>query len=237
MLFKDIIKACGLFEKLCLAEDSNPFLINFKNDSTSDSDYDQEELDKLSKFNSKLNKDFWKKFVDMSRRLQVKPLELAAVLRNESRFDPQAVNYVVDPKTNKFKNNGKNDRHHGKIPQAKGLNQLIKSTAKSLGMSDEEWENYDLEPAENQLKWVEKYFEKNSIKGLSRGDIYVKNFGGYHNKQNGIMYASKAYMDAHPEINWQNKGGQGNAYDQNKALDKDKKGYITVADLKKTVGA
>jgi len=186
--------------------------------------------------------EFWDKFDEMCVRLKVKPQELAAVLKNESRFDPHAVNYVIDPKTNKYKlridpMTGKPvaDRHKGKIPQAKGLNQLIKSTAKSLGMSDEEWENYDLQSAEEQLKWVELYFTKNPIAGLSRGDIYVKNFGGYHNQQNGIMYASKAYMDAHPEIKWQNPQSQNKAYEQNTGLDKDKKGYITVKDLKATV--
>jgi len=234
-MIKNLFKTCVLFEKLCIAEEENPFILKDDNPI-----YSSEEIAKLSKFNSKLNNDFWIKFIEMCKRLQVKPQELASVLRNESRFDPQAVNYVTDPKTNKHKinpNRPLNDRHHGKIPQAKGLNQLIKSTAKSLGMTDEEWENYDLESAEDQLKWVEKYFERNPIKGLSRGDIYVKNFGGYHNKQNGIMYASQKYMNAHSEINWQNQQNQNKAYEQNKALDKDNKGYITVTDLKKTVGA
>lgn len=190
-----------------------------------------------------LPEDFWDAFDQMCERLKVKPKELAAVLKSESNFNSKAVNYVIDPKTKKYKyridpatNKPIADRHGGKIPQAKGLNQLIWSTAKSLGMSKEEWENYDLEPAIDQLKWVEKYFAKNSIAGLSRGDIYVKNFGGYHKQQNGIMYAGAKYIAQHPEIKWQNPESQNKAYEQNMALDKDHKGYITVKDLKSTVG-
>jgi hypothetical protein len=178
--------------------------------------------------NPKLNSDFWEEFDSMANRLKVDPKELAAVINSESGFNPAAVNYVVDPKTGKHRL----DNFGNKIPQAKGLNQLIKSTAKGLGIPDDIWNNFEKLPAVAQLPWVEKYFKGAGIAGLSRGQIYLKNFGGFSSQNpNGALYNSKEYMDAHPEMKFPNPSYQGTAYNQNKALDKTRKGYISKEDL------
>ena len=175
---------------------------------------------------------FWDKFDDMCLRLKVEPVELAAVITAESGFNPKAINYVRDPNTNK----PKLDQFGKQIPQAKGLNQLIWSTAKSLGMSRDVWDNLENISAEEQLVWVEKYFEKNKIAGKSRVDIYVKNFGGFANPD-GSLYASKAYIDSHPmKDKFQRPEFQDKAYNQNKYLDKENKGFIAKKDLARLVG-
>lgn len=190
---------------------------------------------KISSYrNPKLGSEFWDEFDAMCQRLKVNPENLAAVIHSESGFNPAAVNYVVDPKTGKHKL----DQFGKKIPQAKGLNQLIKSTAKGLGMTDELWNIFDKLPAIAQLPWVEKYFKGAGIAGLSKGQIYLKNFGGFGNQNpNGALYVSKQYMDAHPEMKFPNPSYQAVAYNQNKALDKANKGFISKEDLTSLVGA
>lgn len=178
--------------------------------------------------NPKLPVEFWDEFDAMANRLKVDPNDLASVINSESGFNPAAVNYVVDSTTGKQKL----DQFGNKIPQAKGLNQLIKSTAKGLGMSDDVWTHFDKLPALEQLPWVEKYFKGAGIAGLSRKEIYLKNFGGFSNvNPNGALYVSKEYMAAHPEMTFPNAGYQGIAYNQNKGLDKANKGYISKEDL------
>lgn len=175
---------------------------------------------------------FWDKYDQMCLRLKVDPVELAAVIKSESGFNPKAINYVRDSN-----NKPKLDQQGKPIPQAKGLNQLIKSTAKSLGMTDDIWNNFENLSAEEQLDWVEKYFTRNHIAGKSRLDIYVKNFGGYPNPD-GSLYASKSYIEKHPQKDsFKDPDRQEKAYNQNKYLDKEGKGYISKQDLAKLVGA
>jgi hypothetical protein len=135
---------------------------------------------------STLPADFWVKFVQMCQRLEVDPHDLAAVINSESGFNPAARNFAA----------GKD-----KSPVAQGFNQLIHGTAKSLGMSDQTWQYLYLMPAEEQLKWVEKYFGKNA-RGKNAGQLYLLNFGGYKNPD-GSIYAGKAaqnaWIAAHPE--------------------------------------
>lgn len=177
---------------------------------------------------SKLPIEFWDEFDAMANRLKVDPNELASVINSESGFNPASVNYVVDSKTNKYKL----DKLGNKIPQAKGLNQLIKSTAKGLGMPDDVWNGFDKMTAIEQLPWVEKYFKGAGVAGLSRKEIYLKNFGGFSKSNpNAALYVSKEYMAAHPEMTFPNPGYQGIAYNQNKGLDKANKGYISKEDL------
>lgn len=160
----------------------------------------------------KLSEGFWIKFVEMCKRLGAKPEDLAKVINSESGFDPHATN-VQD----------------GRII-AKGLNQLTKKTAMALGMSEQEWKSYENSPAENQLKYVEKFFRSvGNMTGVggkwnSPTQLYVANFAPkYVSKAadpNALLYSAKD----NPE-----------EYDKNKGLDKDQKGYITAGDLARSV--
>jgi hypothetical protein len=123
---------------------------------------------------------FWVKFVQMCQRLGVHPYELAKVINHESGFVPSAQN----PKG------------------AKGLSQFIKRTAtKGFGMSEGTWQNFTRMPAEEQIKWTEKFF-RGKAKGKDAGQLFVVNLGR-HNNPDGSLYASKvaqeAWIAAHPE--------------------------------------
>lgn len=160
----------------------------------------------------KLSNDFWVKFVQMSNRLGAKPEDLAQVIYSESGFDPHATN-VQD----------------GRVI-AKGLNQLVEKTAKALGMSDQEWKRYENFPAEEQLKYVEKFFKSvgraTGVDGKwsSATQLYVANFAPKYVRQasnpNAILYSKQQNEEA---------------YDKNKGLDRDKKGHITAGDLARSV--
>jgi hypothetical protein len=177
-----------------------------------------------------LDDKFWQEFVNMSKRLKVDPLSLAKVIRSESNFDPKAV--AKDPK----------DGH----PIAKGLNQIIRSTGTSmLGMPVELWNRFEQLSALEQLPWTEKYFAKVGVSGMSPSQIYVKNFGGLNQQHQGetILYMSRSYMDANknqPFVKSLIDKGldkfQEKAYNSNKALDKNNKGYIAKSDLERIVG-
>lgn len=160
----------------------------------------------------KLSENFWIRFVEMSKRLGARPEDLAKVINSESGFDPRATN-VQD----------------GKVI-AKGLNQLTKKTAKALGMSEEEWKSYENVPAEEQLKYVEKFFRSvGNMTGVgnkweSATQLYVANFAPKYVRQasnpNTVLYSKQDNSDA---------------YNKNIGLDRDKKGYITAGDLARSV--
>ncbi len=174
-------------------------------------------------FNRNLPDSFWFAFIKMCERLGTPPQNVAKVIRNESKFDPKAVNYQTV--------NGK------KKPIAKGLNQIIKGIGTKIGMPPGMWDNFENMTAEQQLPWVEKSFRASNIKGnMSATDIYARNFGGFPNPD-GSMYASKAYIDKHPQKDkFQRPDFQDLAYRQNIGLDKDHKGYIAKKDLSRLVG-
>lgn len=160
----------------------------------------------------KLPENFWIRFVEMSKRLGAKPEDLAKVINSESGFDPKATNV-----------------QEGKVI-AKGLNQLTKKTAKALGMSDAEWKSYENVPAEEQLKYVEKFFRSvGNMTGVgnkweSATQLYVANFAPKYVRQasnpNTVLYSKQDNSDA---------------YNKNIGLDRDKKGYITAGDLARSV--
>lgn len=158
-----------------------------------------------------LSDDFWKEFVNVSKNIGANPFDLAQVIYTESAFDPQAINYK----------SGK--------PIAKGLNQLVRSTALAIGMTESEWDNYENIPAIEQLKYVQQYFskigkQKNLSEWNSATQLYVGNFApGYLGKElneNTVLYSKVTP-----------KGNLNKAYLFNSALDKDKKGFITAGDL------
>jgi hypothetical protein len=154
---------------------------------------------------------FWKEFVNVSKRIGAKPEDLASIVYSESAFDPKATNI-----------------QHGVIV-AKGLNQFIKSTAAAMGINDNEWENYQNLSAEQQLKYIEKYFrgvgKQTGVNGWgSATHLYVANFApkytGMYNKPNFVIHG-KTLENGKPNP----------AYYKNSGLDKEKKGFITVNDL------
>lgn len=151
---------------------------------------------------------FWIKFIQMCNRINAKPEDLARVIYAESGFNPHAVNYQ----------NGK--------AVAKGLNQLILKTAEGLGMSPQEWMNYENVPAENQLEYVEKYFRSvGKNKGWdSATQLYVANFAPKH-----INHA------ANPNAVLYDAESNPLEYHQNKGLDRAGKGYITAGDMARSV--
>lgn len=159
-----------------------------------------------------LPESFWVKFVEMSNRLGADPEHLAQVINSESAFDPHATN-----------------EQDGRII-AKGLNQLVEKTAKRLGMSDQEWRNYENLPAEEQLKYVEKFFKTvgratgQDGNWTSATQLYVANFAPKYVRQasnpNTVLYSQQENKEQ---------------YEKNKGLDRDKKGHITAGDLAKSV--
>lgn len=141
---------------------------------------------------------FWQKFVAGAAANNMKPEDLATMLIMESGFDPSA----MPPPPN----------------VAKGLNQLIRSSAKVLGMTDAEFDNYDKLSAEDQLPWVFKYFQKQS--GMVGGkwesvtQMYAANIGGgtaqnpsVKNAKNPNFVIYDGHMDKRVEKTKKNPNG------------------------------
>lgn len=99
---------------------------------------------------------------------------------------------------------------------ATGLIQFVEKTAKELGTTTDELKAMT---ASQQMKYVEKFFKNVGIKpGASAGEIYA---AIYLPGRRGNKYLSAK--------------GEG-YYEENKGLDFDEDGYITIADLDKVVG-
>lgn len=132
---------------------------------------------------------FWQDYVLMCQRLQVDPTELAAVIDKESQFDPRAAN-----------NGGVTPRD---TPVAQGLCQFIRRTATSsrVGMDDATWNQFCTLSAQEQLVYVEKFYQGRAA-GKSRADLNLITFGGYNNPD-GSIYASREaqerWIAEHPE--------------------------------------
>jgi hypothetical protein len=99
-----------------------------------------------------------------------------------------------------------------------------------VGMSEDVWKRYETLSAEEQLPYLEKFFTALNVRGLDAHQMHLKNFGG-HNNPDKSMYASKEWMDKHPEmfgkLSDKDKERQDYQYSQNTALDKNKDGRIT----------
>lgn len=106
---------------------------------------------------------------------------------------------------------------------ATGLIQFMPATAQSLGTTTDELKKMT---AVQQLDYVYMYFKKVGVKpGMKLGDLYMAVFmpkyvGADDNTVLGQSGAS---------------GFTGKVYDQNKGLDRNRDGVITVADVKKSV--
>ena len=152
--------------------------------------------------------DFNKKLDKIADALGVSSKNLLAIMKMESRVDPAAVN---------------------KQSGATGLIQFMPDTARSLGTSVEALREMT---AVEQLDYVYKYFKMVRIKpGMDLGDLYMAvfmpKFVGYPNDfvlgqdGGGKVPGTNLSSDL--------------VYKQNKGLDKNKDGSITVADVKSSV--
>lgn len=134
-----------------------------------------------------LPESFWIKFVEMTQRMGVNPYDLAAIIQSESGFNPTNRTFAAGP---------------NRPPVAQGLSQFIRSTALNmLKMSEDTWRYFAWMPAEEQLKWVEKYFG-NRAKGRDAGSLYLMNFGGFPNPDGSLyagLQAQQKWIAEHPE--------------------------------------
>ena len=160
----------------------NPFKVELPENS-SEGLQPSSEIDELKRYQVKGNKlpdEFWYEFIEVAKRLGTQPKELAEVVKGESGFDTSAM-----------------ARNKAGNPIAKGLNQMTTVASDAIGMPRETWNRYEHLSGMEQLGWLETFMKGQNIKGLSALDIYIKNFGT-HNNPDGSMYASLAYINAHP---------------------------------------
>ena len=110
-----------------------------------------------------------------------------------------------------------------KMSGATGLIQFMPDTARGLGTTVEDLRKMT---AVEQLDYVYKYFKSVGVKpGMELGDLYMAVF----------MPKYVGYDDAHVLGANGADGFSGKVYAQNKGLDKNKDGTITVADVKSSV--
>lgn len=113
---------------------------------------------------------------------------------------------------------GLNPKAVNKSSHATGLIQFMPKTAKGLGTSVQALYNMS---ATEQMPWVEKYFRANHIKpGMGLGDLYM-----------AVFYPAAVGKSNNHVIG---KSG-GAVYNQNRGLDRNKDGVITVSDVKQSV--
>lgn len=113
---------------------------------------------------------------------------------------------------------GVNPKAVNRSSGATGLIQFIPSTARKLGTTTDELYNMS---AVEQLDYVYKYFKMIGVKpGMGLGDLYI-----------AVFYPAALGQDDNHVIS-----ASGHAvYDQNRGLDRNKDGTITVADVKTSV--
>jgi len=167
-----------------------------------------------------LDSDFYKKLIQVSQNVGMKPEDILKVMASESGLNPSSYN----------KDGG-----------ASGLIQFMPSTMKSVGYSGDPKKFKDLQAAE-QLDYVEKFI-KNQMKinggpFKSAEQYYVGNFlpaalkipGIKNNDLSTIIVAENPTSPHIPGVSIANEAMY---YKHNKGLDVDKDGAITLGDLKK----
>lgn len=153
--------------------------------------------------------DDFRQFAAMAQRLKMNPADLLIVLYSESSLQPWA----------------RNPRDTSKPAIAIGLNQIIRSTAHGLGLSDAQWQAMLTMSVHQQLPIVERYFR--SLAWVAKGhgfdsaaQVYEANFApGY------------LFKGSDPGTILYTKGKDGASYELNKGFDSAGKGYITLGDL------
>lgn len=133
-----------------------------------------------------------------------RPLDLLLVLDAESGLDPRAIARV----------NG--------APYALGLNQITPPNAKAMGLSDGAWEQIPSLSVQEQLPLVVRSFK--AAVGARRfqdaGELYMANFAPGILLRKGAKSSVVLYDKGPP-------------YEANAPLDEEKKGFITVGDLRR----
>lgn len=118
---------------------------------------------------------------------------------------------------------GVNPHAVNKSSNATGLIQFMPDTARNLGTSVEELRGMN---AVDQLDYVYKYYKMVGVRpGMNAGDLYVATF----------MPAALGKGDQHVLGQHGAAGFSGSVYAQNKGLDRNRDGIITVADIKNSV--
>jgi hypothetical protein len=118
---------------------------------------------------------------------------------------------------------GVNPKAVNKMSGATGLIQFMPATARNLGTTTDELAAMS---AVEQLDYVYKYFKSVGVKsGMQLGDLYMAVFMPAHvgKPDNTVLGQYGA------------SGFSGKVYDQNRGLDKNKDGLITIADVKTSV--
>jgi AraC-like DNA-binding protein len=105
---------------------------------------------------------------------------------------------------------------------ATGLIQFMPNTAKRLGTTTEELKKMD---GVQQLDYVYKYFKMTGVGNGELGDLYMAVFMPKY-----VGYPPETVLGANGA-----PGFSGKVYAQNKGLDRNKDGTITVADVKNSV--
>jgi AraC-like DNA-binding protein len=105
---------------------------------------------------------------------------------------------------------------------ATGLIQFMPNTARQLGTTTEELKNMD---GVQQLDYVYKYFKMTGVGNGELGDLYMAVFMPKY-----VGYPPETVLGANGA-----EGFSGKVYAQNKGLDRNKDGTITVADVKNSV--
>jgi len=105
---------------------------------------------------------------------------------------------------------------------ATGLIQFMPNTARQLGTTTEELKGMD---GVQQLDYVYKYFKMTGVGNGELGDLYMAVFMPKY-----VGYPPETVLGANGA-----EGFSGKVYAQNKGLDRNKDGTITVADVKNSV--
>lgn len=117
---------------------------------------------------------------------------------------------------------GVNPAAQNKVGGASGLIQFMPDTARMLGTTTDALRQMD---AVQQLDYVYKYYNYTGVGDGSVGDLYMATF----------MPKYIGYPDHHVLGKSGAPGFSGKVYDQNKGLDRNKDGVITVGDVKTSV--
>ena len=117
---------------------------------------------------------------------------------------------------------GVNPAAQNKIGGASGLIQFMPDTARMLGTTTDDLRKMD---AVQQLDYVYKYYKYTGVGDGSAGDLYMATFMPKY-----VGYPDHTVLGAEGA-----EGFSGKVYAQNKGLDRNRDGKITVGDVKSSV--
>lgn len=146
---------------------------------------------------------------NIANKIKANPADLLLILTSESGLNPKAVNR----------------RQGDGYPIAVGLNQLTSAANGLVGITEDERIDLINQPVSRQLELVDKFFSGVQWTKLGKrydnaGVLYEANFAPGRMISRGTSLDTVLYDT-----------GDGVFYTQNKQLDKDNKGKITVQDL------